>query len=640
MEEMKKLFLLLVSVHITSLQIEAVKKNDWIVGKHVLAYYAKQPDTLKYKAAKFLIDNIPFHNSVHSSCLNEYYKGIARINEKYAYPDCISQYDTLYLQLGDVKDAVTIYDTECLNEESLIRNIEMAYSDWRNGLWARHLDFEEFCEYLLPYRVCNEKIEMDWRERLRKEFLPYTDDIKHSEDMRYQSYWAAYTIGSELRKRQLRNKKVLPKLEVEYPVSALQGIRMGECYDYGKITTYIMRACGIPVSFDFTPQWPDRSRNHYWNALYDNTRRTIPFMGYELPPGFPSKEAWRKAKVYRYTFAYQSQSLYAQNQNIGQLIPPILNTPFIKDVSDKYFRTYPIEFQLNNKHLRDSFVYIAVFDNQEWIPVDFAKIDSGRTATFHNMGAEIAYMPIYWTKNGSIPAGDIVILDINGTVHRMTPDTLKLQDLTIYRKYPLFNRIAGFWKDLVGGRIEASDGIDFNNPIFGGKLEKAGFMGYDTIRIDKSIGKHRYWRYCPPKGKRCNIAEIKFYSGKKQICSTRSFGRDREEDISKAFDNNVLSYYESQSTDGWISVDLNENVEIDEVAVLPRNDANEVEVGHRYKLCYFSDGHEIPIGTKTAKDQKLTFSNVPKNAVYILHDETGGSEERIFVYQDNQIIWY
>lgn len=36
----------------------------------------------------------------------------------------------------------------------------------------------------------------------------------------------------------------------------------------------------------------------------------------------------------------------------------------------------------------------------------------------------------------------------------------------------------------------------------------------------------------------------------------------------------------------------------------------------------------------------LTFNNVPDNALLILRDHTRGKEERIFLYEDNEQIWY
>ena len=78
-------------------------------------------------------------------------------------------------------------------------------------------------------------------------------------------------------------------------------------------------------------------------------------------------------------------------------------------------------------------------------------------------------------------------------------------------------------------------------------------------------------------------------------------------------------------------------VEIDKIAYLPRNDANDIIIGHTYQLCYFENGKEKIADTQIAKNGTLVFKNVPSETIYILHDINEGKEERIFTYKDNQI---
>lgn len=43
------------------------------------------------------------------------------------------------------------FDLNYISADYLIHDIETAFDQWRNGEWARHLTFDEFCEWLLPY---------------------------------------------------------------------------------------------------------------------------------------------------------------------------------------------------------------------------------------------------------------------------------------------------------------------------------------------------------------------------------------------------------------------------------------------------------------------------------------------------------
>lgn len=80
---------------------------------------------------------------------------------------------------------------------------------------------------------------------------------------------------------------------------------------------------------------------------------------------------------------------------------------------------------------------------------------------------------------------------------------------------------------------------------------------------------------------------------------------------------------------------------VDRIRFLPRNDDNHIVAGHTYQLCYYENGKEVPLEMLTATTDSVTFKNVPTGTLYILHDLTEGSEERIFTLdEDNKIHWY
>lgn len=189
---------------------------------------------------------------------------------------------------------------------------------------------------------------------------------------------------------------------------------MGECYDYAKFTTYVMRSCGVPVSVDFTPQWPDRSGKHHWNVLFANSGKRLPFMGCESNPGSLEKYGRKMAKVYRITYAYQYNSLLEKNKIYKELIPASLASPFYIDVSEEYFVGKDVHFRIPQKQYRNHFIYLSVFDNCKWVPVDYAEV-TNENVSFYKMGTDIVYMPVYWTKTGTIPIGSPFILLSDGT---------------------------------------------------------------------------------------------------------------------------------------------------------------------------------------------------------------------------------
>jgi len=46
------------------------------------------------------------------------------------------------------------------------------------------------------------------------------------------------------------------------------------------------------------------------------------------------------------------------------------------------------------------------------------------------------------------------------------------------------------------------------------------------------------------------------------------------------------------------------------------------------------------VGEQVATTDNVTFTGVPSNALYILHDLTKGREERIFTLENGEIRWW
>lgn len=131
----------------------------------VLAHFKDDPDPLKYRAAKFLIENMPYHYT---------YEGKA-----------IEAYDSVYLQMADeplpernkffkertdsirFSDQRFAIDIQTVKADYLIRAIDEACDTWRRSSWQDDYDEELFFNYVLPYRILNEPLS-DWRTAIAK----------------------------------------------------------------------------------------------------------------------------------------------------------------------------------------------------------------------------------------------------------------------------------------------------------------------------------------------------------------------------------------------------------------------------------------------------------------------------------------
>lgn len=253
-------------------------KDYGIVGNEVIAHYTKLGDKEKQRAAEFLVSNMQYHYSYNSDKLINYYNEVINVGKQYTYPKSIPYFQNLYENIGDINIGVNkTLDLNQLSSKQIISNIDSAFIDWQHGYWAKHLSFEQFCEYLLPYRIGNERFE-EWRYELRQLFYPYAKVLENCHERQTSAFWAATYVCDGIKKFKFNiDDKALPRANFDLPLSSLISMKMGYCHDYARLTAYIMRACGIPVSVDFTPQWPNKANNHTWNALLDNTLETFLF---------------------------------------------------------------------------------------------------------------------------------------------------------------------------------------------------------------------------------------------------------------------------------------------------------------------------------------------------------------------------
>lgn len=245
----------------------------------------------KKQAVAFLLENAPYHLTKVNDTLSSYYSQLAQINKDYKYPQCKLKIIDLYRQFDMLQQFGWVSDTLLLSSQYLIDNIDSAYTSWKEGRYANHLTFDDFCEYLLPYRVGTENISR-WRKELSDRFSHRIDWMQVEDDKKSSAYWAALYLNDQIKNLGFHIDAVQHFRGIDLPYQALKNIKMGECEDYAEFTAYVMRSCGIPVAIDFTPQWPFRSSGHYWNTVLDNSGRNIPFMGGESNPGYPCKAGY------------------------------------------------------------------------------------------------------------------------------------------------------------------------------------------------------------------------------------------------------------------------------------------------------------------------------------------------------------
>jgi len=173
-------FLLMVALFVVQACDKNIKHALDVAGENraelekVLEHFKDDPDPLKYEAAKFLIENMP------SQC---YMDGasVDMMDSIFISASCESQnVRTKYFNDSASKihasQADMSYDISEMKADYLIKAINEACDMWERSTWKDDYDRSLFFEYVLPYRLCQEK-PSDWRASVTDAFPMFDKDI-------------------------------------------------------------------------------------------------------------------------------------------------------------------------------------------------------------------------------------------------------------------------------------------------------------------------------------------------------------------------------------------------------------------------------------------------------------------------------
>lgn len=585
----------------------------------VLEYYSD--DSLKYRAAYFLIENMPrwyaydgWQLDTLEVLMRKDRKGILSKDEKMRW----NGFD--YHALNKV------YDSKVITSEYLIENIDLAFQEWQKRPWNKSLSFDDFCDLILPYRIGNERLS-NWRSLYNSYYGGLLDSVYTGSDVLV----ACKCINDELNRQSYKYSVEwnVPHNRADY----LFETRIGYCREVSDLIQYAMRSCGIPVAADFMPYSPDYRYSHEWNVVRDTTGRYIQFGFDGLDPvrDKVTDDGRRKGKVYRYCYALQNEREILRKHsgwNIGGA-----EGLCWKDVTSDYFGHN--QAVVNVFAAEKPLIGLSVFSTNGWQIIGEGVYKSSGKAIFDNIEPSIIYVPTS-QNNGVKPVGYPFMLDSDGHVEEFVPDTVNLEKVILKRKMALIPRVAAWGYSQIGARIEGDTDTDFRNPRLIAEIKDT--MDY-TFQVLEGICSEavKYIRYIPPAGL-LQLAELKLYEDtefKKEIKITPVTNFPN---ISRAVDGDILSYL-YQKSEGIIEplvFSLDTLQQIRRLYFIARTDDNYVWKGDTYELLYF-DGKKgwKSLGVKTATSEYICF-DAPGNALLWLRNRTKGREEQVFIYRNNR----
>ena len=644
-------------VLLSSCDYKPVHPALWTIGKNksefqkVLDYYSNPRDSLKLRAAEFLIENMDNHYYYSPKNENKIDRFFQNLEAQISLPKLRNKklYELLRIELVNTAVSKGLLDgcfhkpkyrkrtdIKTIKAEFLIENIEYAFKAW-DFPWARTYSFDDFCRYILPYRYGNEA-PGPWRKTIYEQFKWIADSVEYTNN----PMEAASLVNKQFRyvlsySRNLTRKGFKPNIS-----SHLEASAFGNCREQAGLGVCVLRALGIPATVVSIPQWGHFSGGHEIVGMLDSENEWHCF-------DFGGKGPEVDINI------HPPKMFFKQFDKMHRF------KPVLTDASNILMKVVDLEVKVNADD--DDEIYLCVFGKSSWIPL-FKGENMKSKIIFEDVGYRSKMYLAAVKSRGKLKAVSPLFLpDTLGNITYYKPDHTKLFTTSLSRKYKGFKKDMPRLKSLLGGEFSISDTKDFENKKQLYKIDK--ILNYDnnTIKCPEKEGK--YFRYDFPQSLDSIFdgpAEISFYTtidNTLKKIEGKYFGSPQlsEKHIKLITDDDMLTYVEvwdcqedleietgryilrKDKQPIWIGLEVDTATVVTHVGICPRNDKNGIYPGMHYELFYWDDSWKS-LGEKVATSDTISYDGIPENAVLWLRNLDEGREERIFTIKDGNQIWW
>jgi len=542
-------------------------------------------------------------------------------------------------------------DLNVINSHQLISEIELAFKSWKENIYTRQCSFDEFCEYILPYRRMNGIIMNSHRHEFYSRHAPF---YYKKEDVDFRNETDSLLFNY----KHIKHSQFYGSNIPIWSPHVLEKLKYGLCEQRCWYNSILLSSLGMAVTIDWVPAWGNRNRSHSWNAIIVKGE-TYPFEPFWDNDRWKYKHIYnnesfddywgrfRLPKVYRVTYSNNLDGPIL-DKNVSQNdIPSLFKNSKMKDVSSAYFRTSDVIVDLSGSIPEGcEYAYLCVFGYQQWHPVQWGRIKNGK-ALFKDMGRDIVYLPVFYV-NGSIKyASSPFLLNSKGKVEVL--------------KYRIDKQSIAV-KNIAGAREHESNIQNMNslkNAIFIGSSNKNNLTNGDTLCKVKNIelyncnykvasaNKYRYIRIALPRDTFA-LSNLKFYEKKNNkvelvkgvsyLCSLKDNSHLETEEF--VLDEYCDSGFKTYCPIRYVDFDLGKDCELESIVIKPYI-KTQLFSGIWYELFYWDNGWRS-LGSKEGTGSHLIYDNVPVGTLLMVKNKKwkSNSAERIFIYKDGEILWY
>lgn len=616
--------------------------------ENVLDHYSG--DSLKYAAARYLIESMPYRYSLDGDEMENlccFYQSACRSGLS---PQKVA--DSLHRVGREFRRErlQIIPDVRSIRDDFLIDHIDAAFEIWRKQPWGQNVDFDTFCQHILPYRVGNERLR-PWIREMHARFDPLLDSIRATPDSA-DIVKVTESLVDNLRKMRRNYGHGLPSGVSIGPDNTRW--MAGDCREFADIQTYIMRAVGLPGGCDKMPMYGNYFLPHFWNYVIDGngdtrycsmlfkTSDVLPADDYPGPLGKVMREKFELNPIFDKrldSYTYIERVLPEFRYFTDEDVTPIYSGDSIQTV------VIPLK-ECYDKPQKGEYVYACLSSHLEWVPVDVVVRDGDNLKIVDVDGDVVMRLAVYRGGKLQFLTNPFNISKKDRTIRFYNPSD-KMEDICLLYKFDDIFR-EKFSIGMLGGVMEGSDWPDFRVRDTLHIIEKAPDRLYSRAK-SRSAKPYRYVRYYGPDGGKCYVSEVSFHGHapgepvnqllQGEVIGTPNFHSDNKYPYTNVVDGDPYTSFVYENTSGgWVGLALKRPMVVDSVVYTPRNRRNFIEVGDDYEL-FYCDREWKSLGRRRADSDSIIYT-APKGVLLYLKNLSRGNQERIFEYTDGrQIFW-
>lgn len=585
-------------------------------------------DKEKYDAACFLISNMVWHqssfkvngwdtNMLHYLHVADsiYYSVVRDLGDSELYnPEfnkALSVKDQEYRKLMESQHFTSpsieeedMPDISCLSAAFLRQQIEHAFK-LKNGQFAKDLGFQDFLEYILPYRA------MDGT-------FPDAAFAFHNLFAKYLHVDTAQSIRNVVWRYNVTSDR-LRYWGGSYPFRQPAGfyekffLNIHDCVGLAETGVQALRACGIPAAVEYNVAYKFWSGRHY-HASVLTPRGWETFSPESETPVLRNPKFAESLNIYRIMYSAQEDSPFFLRSS-GEPIPMQFSNPCIRDVSSEILQTVQLTlpFHASTTH---RLAYLASFSSQNFglVPVTWGVIDHAQqTVTFQNVVLDNIYFPIYLDEEEYTCAFAAPFKLLSAPTNGYRMEQLPFQQgakvsATIERKFPRKPSMKRIAEQTVGTFVIASNDRTFSSADTLGVIASIPDTKWEDLELAISHP-YQFYRICgtgtPAK---VYLSEICFLSkashnytnvmsppvpGRLGATNDKEWVRLLDEPLEKCkwkaeYDGNPQTAPEQ-----WpdVTLSLQEPQYVERIRYMVKHADNEVKPLHKYELYVWNNGY-------------------------------------------------